>query len=157
MLSLAGGLGADEIRAILPHRYPFAMLDRIVELEPGRRGVGWKNISVTEPWFAGHYPEMSIFPGVLIIEAMGQLAGVVFASGFRGSVSAVPRAGYLAAVRSIKFTRLVRPGDRLVLTAALGTSFGNLTEATVSATVDREPAASGRLAFAVSAEEISET
>lgn len=166
MLSVARGLNADEIRAILPHRHPFRMLDRITDLDPGRRGVAWKNISVAEPCFAGHFPQTSIFPGVLILEALAQLAGVVHGTGAaggngsngngsNGNSAPSPRIGYLAAVRNIKFVRLVRPGDRLVLTATMGTTFGNLVDFSVDATVDGEVAASGRLAIADPAQEIS--
>lgn len=163
-LPLAQGLNADEIGAILPHRHPFRLLDRVVELEPGRRAVAWKNVSVAEPCFTGHFPQTAIFPGVLILEALAQLAGVVHASSVtardggssNGRGSGSPRIGYLAAVRNIKFMRLVRPGDRLVLSATLGATFGNLVDFTVDATVDGEVAASGRLAIADPAQEIQQ-
>ncbi len=67
---------AFDIMRLLPHRYPFLMVDRIVELEPGQRAVGIKNVTVNEPMFTGHYPEQPIFPGVLIIEAMAQVGGI---------------------------------------------------------------------------------
>ena len=141
-------LDADALRRLLPHRHPFLLLDRVVELEPGRRAVGVKCVSVAEPCFAGHFPERAVFPGVLIVEALAQLAGVVQASAHQERDGGAPRAGYLASLHGFKFRRPVVPGDRMVLEARANASVGGLTDFTVSATVDGETVAGGRLAVA---------
>lgn len=145
-------LDSDALRRLLPHRHPFLLLDRVTELEPGRRGVAVKCVSVAEPCFAGHFPERAVFPGVLIVEALAQLAGVVQASAHPdddGSArGGVPRIGYLASLHGFKFRRAVVPGDRMVLEARANASVGGLTDFAVSATVDGETVATGRLAVA---------
>jgi 3-hydroxyacyl-[acyl-carrier-protein] dehydratase len=141
-------LCADQIRAALPHRHPFVMLDRVTHLEPGRHAVGIKNISVAEPCFAGHFPDRYVFPGVLLLEALAQLAGVVYGTCRAADTSTRSQLGYLASVRSFKFLRPVTPGDRVVLEARAGTSVGVLKDFAVSATVDGDLVATGRLAIA---------
>jgi beta-hydroxyacyl-ACP dehydratase FabZ len=99
------------IRDILPHRYPMLLVDRIEELEPDRI-VGIKNVSVNEPFFIGHFPDFPVMPGVLIMEAMAQVAGVLV-------LSSIPdrhtKLVLLASVEEAKFRRPVRPGDQLVI------------------------------------------
>jgi len=73
-------LDIDEIKKILPHRYPFLLVDRILELDPGKRAVGIKNVTANEPFFQGHFPQRAVMPGVLIIEAMAQVGGVMILS-----------------------------------------------------------------------------
>jgi 3-hydroxyacyl-[acyl-carrier-protein] dehydratase len=145
-----GTLSADDIRAVTPHRHPFVMLDRITALVPGRRGTGVKNVTVAEPCFAGHFPQEYVFPGVLLVEALAQLAGVVHgaAQWSERPAGAPPMIGYLAAIRSFKFTHPVRPGDRVVLDAEAGPAMGALSDFTVTATVDGRTVATGRLAIA---------
>jgi 3-hydroxyacyl-[acyl-carrier-protein] dehydratase len=141
-------LSADQIRTALPHRHPFVMLDRVTQVEPGEHAVGIKNISVTEPCFAGHFPDRYVFPGVLLLEALAQLAGVVYGTCRAGDASTTPHMGYLASVRSFKFVRPVTPGDQVVLEARAGTAVGALRDFVVSATVEGELVATGRLAIA---------
>ena len=104
-------LDIDEIRDILPHRYPMLMVDRIVELEQDRI-VGIKNVTANEPFFTGHFPDYPVMPGVLIIEAMAQTAGVLV-------LKSIPdrhkKLVLLASVDNAKFRRPVRPGDQLVM------------------------------------------
>ncbi len=102
-------LGIEDIRKILPHRYPFLLVDRVLELEPGKRGVGIKNVTANEPFFRGHFPEEPVMPGVLIIEAMAQAGGVVILSvpGNAGKMA------YLLSIDYAKFRRKVVPGDTL--------------------------------------------
>ena len=107
-------LDYKQITKILPHRYPFLLVDRIVELEKGRRVVGIKNVTANEPFFQGHFPGNPIMPGVLIVEAMAQTGGVLA----RLSVQGVPnRSGedniYFMAIDKVKFRRPVIPGDQL--------------------------------------------
>ena len=105
--------GPMEIREIMrhiPHRYPFILVDRILEFEPGRRIVGLKNVSANEPFFSGHFPGHPIMPGVLIVEAMAQVGGVL-ASRLPG---AERKLAYLATIDRCRFRRPVRPGDQLI-------------------------------------------
>ncbi len=95
------------IKEILPHRYPFLLVDRIVELE-AERIVGIKNVTGNEPFFAGHFPDFPVMPGVLIVEAMAQVAGVLVLRGLGKQ-----RAVYLASIDQAKFRRPVVPGDQL--------------------------------------------
>lgn len=104
------GMEQAEIQALLPHRYPFLLVDRIKELEPNRRIVGIKNVTVNEPFFPGHFPGRPVMPGVLIIEAMAQAGGVlVFKSGGPTGKPIV----YMTGIDEAKFRRPVVPGDQL--------------------------------------------
>lgn len=99
-----------EIQALLPHRYPFLLVDRIKELEPERRIVGIKNVSVNEPFFQGHFPGRPVMPGVLIIEAMAQVGGVL---AFKSFGPGVKLSVYLTGIDGAKFRKPVVPGDQL--------------------------------------------
>lgn len=101
-------LDLEAIQRILPHRYPFLLVDRILELEPDRRVVGLKNVTANEPFFAGHFPGRPVMPGVLIVEALAQTAGVLMgeASGLIPMFMGIDKA---------RFRRPVRPGDQLRL------------------------------------------
>src|SRR5213080_2097545 len=104
------------IRAILPHRYPFLLVDRITELEAGRRIAGIKNVTANEPFFQGHFPDRPIMPGVLIIEAMAQVGGLLafYSADVKPKQNAVY---YLVGVDKARFRKPVEPGDQLILTA----------------------------------------
>jgi len=100
-----------EIRRILPHRYPFLLLDRILELTPGEHIRALKNVTVNEPFFQGHFPERAVMPGVLVIEAMAQAGGVL---AHQSNPDADPRPlFYLVGIDNARFRRSVHPGDRL--------------------------------------------
>jgi UDP-3-O-[3-hydroxymyristoyl] N-acetylglucosamine deacetylase/3-hydroxyacyl-[acyl-carrier-protein] dehydratase len=100
------------IMNLLPHRYPFLLVDRVLELEPGRRAVAIKNVSVNEPFFAGHWPGLPMMPGVLIVEALAQAAGVLVGASVARQVGKV---ALLVSVDGVKFRRPVVPGDQLRL------------------------------------------
>lgn len=101
-----------EIMKVLPHRYPFLLVDRILELEPGKKAVGIKNLTVNEPCFTGHFPEHPIFPGVLMVEAMAQVgACALFGGGnYQGQL------GFLAGIDKVRIRRQAIPGDTLLIT-----------------------------------------
>ena len=118
------GLDADAIRRLLPHRAPFLLLDRVLELDPPARAVGLKNVTVAEPWFAGHFPEHMVFPGVLLGECLAQLAGVVMMAEAANAAEAaagttMPSVGLLAEIKSMRFRKPVYPGDQVNLAVEL--------------------------------------
>ena len=101
-----------EVQSILPHRYPFLLVDRVVEFEPGQRAVGLKNVTINDPYFQGHFPGRPIFPGVLIVEALAQLGGVLAIRS--SSVEGSPIV-YLTGIDKAKFRKPVIPGDQIRL------------------------------------------
>ena len=105
------GLDARAIEKIIPHRFPFLLVDRIIELEPGKRGVGLKNVSIGEPYFQGHFPDYPVMPGVLIVEALAQVGAVVLLQldEFKGRIA------FFAGIDNVRFKRQVKPGDVLRL------------------------------------------
>ena len=108
----------DEIRMYLPHRYPFLLVDRVVEFVPHESIVAYKNLSINEPYFDGHFPEKPIFPGVLLVEAMAQAAGIL---GFK-SVGKTPADGsmyMLVGADNVRFKRPCVPGDQVMLRARI--------------------------------------
>ncbi|AJE03722.1 3-hydroxyacyl-ACP dehydratase FabZ [Geobacter pickeringii] len=104
-------LDINEIMKILPHRYPFLLVDRIVEIEEGKRCVGIKNVTINEPFFQGHFPGHPVMPGVLIIEAMAQVAGIM--AYLASDDETRNKVSYFMAIDSAKFRRPVFPGDQL--------------------------------------------
>lgn len=103
-------LNAEEILKILPHRHPFLLVDRIVELVQGERAVGLKSVSFNEPFFAGHFPGHPVRPGVLVVEAMAQVGAVLLLSGIPEEKR---RVVYFTGIDKTRFRRPVRPGDTL--------------------------------------------
>ena len=103
-------LGIDEIMKALPHRYPFLLVDRILEMEEKKRIVGLKNVTINEPFFQGHFPGHPIMPGVLIIEAMAQVGGILLMGQIEDYQSKVV---YFMSLDNVKFRRPVKPGDQL--------------------------------------------
>ena len=110
-LTSSVAIDARQLRQILPHRYPFLLIDRVVEIEGERRAVGIKNVSINEPFFQGHYPAQPIMPGVLILEAMAQLAGILLSQ----KLEHAGKVAVLLSMDKVKFRRPVVPGDQLVL------------------------------------------
>ncbi|HDZ23415.1 MAG TPA: 3-hydroxyacyl-ACP dehydratase FabZ [Desulfobacteraceae bacterium] len=105
----------EDIVRILPHRYPFLLVDRITELEPEKRVVGWKNVTANEPFFEGHFPGRPVMPGVLIIEAMAQVGGVLARLSVPGALEEGKEdAIFFMSMDKVKFRKPVVPGDRIV-------------------------------------------
>ena len=102
-----------EIQRILPHRYPFLLVDRIIEIDPGKRIVGIKNVSVNEPFFQGHFPGYPVMPGVLIIEAMAQVGGVLAFKSVEEKMDISGKLVYFAGIDKAKFRKPVFPGDQI--------------------------------------------
>jgi 3-hydroxyacyl-[acyl-carrier-protein] dehydratase len=125
-------LDVNEIRQILPHRFPFLLVDRIVELEP-ERIVGIKNVTVNEPFFDGHFPEFPVMPGVMIVEAMAQTAGVLV-------LKSIPdrdnKLVLLVSIEAAKFRRPVVPGDQLRIEMTVIRRKGSVAKMAGRATVD---------------------
>jgi 3-hydroxyacyl-[acyl-carrier-protein] dehydratase len=146
-------LEAADIMRIIPHRYPFLLVDRIVELDPGKRAVGLKAVTANEPQFTGHFPDRPIMPGVLMVEALAQTAGVAVMTldEYRGKL------GLFAGIDECRFRRMVIPGDTLrleVTVEKLRGMFGRVkgvasvdgevaVEATLSIIIPRDQAAAG--------------
>jgi 3-hydroxyacyl-[acyl-carrier-protein] dehydratase len=105
-------LDVNEIMKLLPHRYPFLLVDRIVELEPGKKIVGLKNVTMNEPFFPGHFPGHPVMPGVLIVEAMAQVAAVLV---YSSSDENKGKITYFVGIENTKFRKPVVPGDQLRL------------------------------------------
>jgi 3-hydroxyacyl-[acyl-carrier-protein] dehydratase len=125
-------LDINEIRKILPHRYPFLLVDRIVELEP-ERIVGIKNVTVNEPFFTGHFPDFPVMPGVLIVEAMAQAAGVLVLKGIPDRDNKLV---FLVAIENARFRKPVIPGDTLRLEMTVVKRRSNVAKMAGRATVN---------------------
>ncbi len=133
------------ILSILPHRYPMVMIDRVTELDSGKRAVGIKNVTMNEPFFTGHYPSAPIMPGVLILEAMGQLAGLML----RDVLDHQGKVALLMAMDEVRWRRPVVPGDQLVLEATANKANARLADVSCTAKVDGQLAAEARIKFMV--------
>ncbi len=138
-------LEIEAIRELLPHRYPFLLVDRILEIETGKRAVGIKNVTVNEQFFQGHFPQRPIMPGVLIIEAMAQVGGVMILS----TEEHKGKMAYLATVESAKFRRPVVPGDTLTSETVLLRARGNIGKVQCTARVGDQVVAEAVLMFAL--------
>ena len=139
---------SDQIARILPHRSPFALVDRVVDGEPGRWARGIKCVTVNEPFFQGHFPQKHVMPGVLLIEAMAQVGGV--------AILALPenqgKLAFLGRVRDARFKRQVVPGDVVEMECVLTKRRGPIGVGTCRATVNGQEAATAELTFAIGAE-----
>ncbi len=129
-----------DIRAYLPHRYPFLLVDRVVEVTPGKSIVGLKNVSINEPFFMGHFPRDPVMPGVLIIEALAQVSGVLVLKSRGLQLSDSDVIYHLAGLEKVRFKKVVRPGDQLLLHAELLTLRKKIAKFQTVATVAGEQA-----------------
>lgn len=134
-----------DIQGVLPHRYPFLLVDRVLEVEEGKRAVGIKNVSINEPFFQGHFPGHPILPGVLIVEALAQLAAFTVL----GAGEMDGKLGYFTGIDKMRFRRPVVPGDQLRLEAELLQQRAGLVKTKVQATVSGQVAAAGQITFAL--------
>lgn len=134
MTDLELPIDIERIREMLPHRYPFLLIDRVVEFESGKRIKAWKNVSINEPFFNGHFPAHAVMPGVLVIEALAQ-AGGLLSHMTRGGPS-VGKLSYLVKVDAAKFSRMIVPGDRLELDVELKREIRNMVQYVGNASVD---------------------
>jgi 3-hydroxyacyl-[acyl-carrier-protein] dehydratase len=137
--------GRDTIESILPHREPFLLLDEVLELEPGRRVVARREVRSEDPWFAGHFPQRPVMPGVLIVEAMAQAGAVavLIEEENRGKIA------FFAGIDNCRFKRVVSPGEVLTLTCEIDSVRGPIGRGKATAYVGDELAARGTLTFAV--------
>lgn len=130
-------LDVEQIARLLPHRYPFALLDRVTECVPGEYAVAVKNVSVSDGLLAGHFPDRRIYPGVLLVECIAQLAAVVYGAqaALDGGDDVADRVGYLAEIKQAKFLGVVTPGDSVVLRVRAGSRLGELISVAGQASV----------------------
>ena len=138
-------LEAADIMRIIPHRYPFLLVDRVIELEPGRRAIGIKAVTANEPQFTGHFPERPIMPGVLMVEALAQTAAVAVMTleAYRGKL------GLFAGIDDCRFRRMVLPGDTLRLEVTVEKLRGMFGRVRGVASVDGEIAVEATLSIII--------
>jgi 3-hydroxyacyl-[acyl-carrier-protein] dehydratase len=139
-----------DIQKLLPHRYPFLLVDRIIELVPATKAVGIKNVTMNEEFFRGHFPDQPIMPGVLIIEALAQVAGILaFKTG-----GATGKAVYFMSIERAKFRKPVVPGDQLRLDVSILQHRGNVWKFSGNALVEDKIAAEAEFTAMVADREI---
>lgn len=139
-------LNIQQIQEIIPHRFPFLLIDRILELEAGVRAIGLKNVTMNEPFFEGHFPGYPVMPGVLIVEALAQVGSVAMLSleANRGKL------GFFAGIDEFRFRGQVVPGDTLILEVTITRLKGAIGKGTAVAKVGDKVVAEGVLMFALS-------
>lgn len=142
-------LNIQQIQEIIAHRYPFLLIDRIEEMEAGKRAVGIKNVTMNEPHFTGHFPGYPVMPGVLIVEALAQVGAVAMLSleENRGKL------GFFAGIDSFRFRQQVVPGDTLRLEVEITRLKGSIGKGKATAKVEDKVVAEGELMFALSDKE----
>ena len=137
-------LKIKEIMGLLPHRYPFILVDRIEEVEPGEKVVGLKNVTINEPFFQGHYPGHPVMPGVLIVEAMAQVSGFMLLEEQDGS-----KVPYFAGIDKVKFRKPVVPGDQLRIESEMIKFRRSIAKVKCVALVNDQKVAEGQLMFTI--------
>ncbi len=138
-------LDINEIKAILPHRYPFLLVDRILELEEGKKAIGIKNVTANEEFFNGHFPDYPVMPGVLIVEALAQVGGVAMLKKKENE----GRLALFAGIDKCRFKKQVKPGDQLKLEVEILRLRGSIGKGKGVATVDGELVCETEIMFAI--------
>ena len=136
----------ERIQAMLPHRYPFLLIDRVVEFEPGKRATAIKNVTINEPFFQGHFPGHPIMPGVLIVEAMAQVGGMLLLGGLEDPDTKVV---YFMSLDNVRFRKPVKPGDQIVFEVEIIQIRGKIAKTRGVARVDGEVVAEAEMAAMV--------
>lgn len=140
-------LDINEIKKILPHRYPFLLVDRIEEMEPGVKAIGYKNVTANEPFFQGHFPEYPVMPGVLLIEALAQVGAVAILSLEENK----GKLAFFGGIKNAKFRKQVVPGDVVKLETEIIKCKGPMGVGKAIATVDGKMAAEAEISFMIGA------
>ncbi len=138
-------LGSNQIQEIIPHRYPFILVDRITEIEEGVRATGIKNVTVNEYFFQGHFPQEHVMPGVLIVEALAQVGAVLLLK----KPENIGKIAYFAGINNCKFRKKVIPGDSLVLEIEMIKSRANFGVGKAVAKVDGAVVCEAELSFMI--------
>lgn len=138
-------LDIKKILQVIPHRYPFLLVDKITELKPGEKAAGLKNVTINEPFFQGHFPGEPIMPGVLIVEALAQVGAVAVLS----MPENANKLALFTGINNFRFKQMVKPGDQLELEVEMTKMRGGLGKGEAKAVVEGKTAASGELWFAV--------
>ena len=128
---------------VLPHRYPFLFVDRVVIVEPGKKGIGFKNVTMNDYFFQGHFPTRPIMPGVLMVEAMAQASGVVILT----NKERQNNLAFFLSADEVKFRKVVTPGDQLVMDIEILRDRSKTTQVYVKTKVDEEIVAEAKLVF----------
>lgn len=138
-------LDVEAIRAVLPHRYPFLLVDRILKLDPGKSATGLKNVTINEEFFEGHFPGHAVMPGVLVLEAMAQVGGVMLLSmsGNKGKLA------YFGGMDKVRFRKPILPGDTIITKVELIRTHGTIGKVRAVASVGDHVAAEGEFTFAL--------
>lgn len=142
-ISIPDNIDIVEILKLLPHRYPFVMVDRILSLDMGKKIVGLKNVSINEPFFQGHFPERPIMPGVLILEGMAQVGGIM--AYYANSDAIGKKLLFFAGIDKARFRRPVTPGDQLIFTLELVKQKKSIMIMSAKAEVDEQVVAQAEL------------
>lgn len=135
----------DQIKETIPHRYPFLLVDKVTEIEEGKRVVALKNVTANEPFFQGHFPGYPVMPGVLIVEALAQ-TGAIAVLGIEENKGKI---GFLAGLDKCRFKRQVKPGDQLKLEVEITRIKGPVGKGKGTATIDGEIACEAEITFAI--------
>jgi 3-hydroxyacyl-[acyl-carrier-protein] dehydratase len=138
----------QQIQTVIPHRYPFLLVDRIIEVEPAKKAVGIKNVTMNEPYFQGHFPDYPVMPGVLIVEALAQVGACAILSveEYKGKIA------FFAGIDRVRFRGQVKPGDTLQLEVEMTRLRGKIGKGNAVARVGDNVVCTGELMFAIGAE-----
>lgn len=138
-------LNIEEIKSIIPHRYPFLLVDKVLIEDAGVKGIGYKNVTINEPFFQGHFPDNHVMPGVLIVESMAQVGAVILMSNeqFKGKTA------YFAGINKVRFKKKVIPGDVLRMEVEIVKLRGSIGVGKGKTFVDDKLACEGEFLFAI--------